>query len=82
MTVKELITILNRIPSDVIVVHGYDRFIVDEVLYDPDEHYVTFAGTNEFDEPDDIPDDVDETNYDPYCGCDMYEICGSIDEGW
>lgn len=34
------------------------------------------------DEPDDIPDDVDETNYDPYCGCDMYEICGSIDEGW
>ena len=28
----------------------------------------------------DIPDDVDETNYDPYCGCDMYEICGSIDE--
>jgi hypothetical protein len=26
----------------------------------------------EEDEPD-IPDDVDETNYDPYCGCDMYE---------
>lgn len=32
--------------------------------------------------PDDIPDDVDETNYDPYCGCDMFEICGSIDEEW
>ena len=31
---------------------------------------------------DDIPDDVDETNYDPYCGCDMFEICGSIDEEW
>lgn len=30
----------------------------------------------------DLPDDVDETNYDPYCGCDMYEICGSIDEEW
>lgn len=30
----------------------------------------------------DIPDDVDETNYDPYCGCDMFEICGSIDEEW
>ena len=29
-----------------------------------------------------IPDDVDETNYDPYCGCDMFEICGSIDEEW
>lgn len=26
----------------------------------------------------DIPDDVDETNYDPYCGCDMYEV----DEAW
>ena len=25
-----------------------------------------------------IPDDVDESNYDPYCGCDMYEI----DEMW
>lgn len=25
-----------------------------------------------------IPDDVDETNYDPYCGCDMYEV----DEVW
>ena len=30
----------------------------------------------------DIPDDVDESNYDPYCGCDMFEICGSIDEEW
>lgn len=29
-----------------------------------------------------IPDDVDESNYDPYCGCDMFEICGSIDEEW
>ena len=29
-----------------------------------------------------IPDNVDETNYDPYCGCDMFEICGSIDEEW
>ena len=31
----------------------------------------------EEDEPD-IPDDVDESNYDPYCGCDMFEI----DEVW
>ena len=29
-----------------------------------------------------IPDDVDESNYDPYCGCDMFEICGTIDEEW
>lgn len=35
----------------------------------------------EEDEPD-IPDDVDESNYDPYCGCDMFEICGLIDEEW
>lgn len=34
------------------------------------------------DENYEIPDDVDETNYDPYCGCDMFEICGSIDEEW
>ena len=27
---------------------------------------------------DDIPDDVDESNYDPYAGCDMYEV----DEVW
>lgn len=26
----------------------------------------------------DISDDVDESNYDPYCGCDIYEI----DEVW
>lgn len=41
---------------------------------------------NYFDDGDDddnyIPDDVDESNYDPYCGCDMFEICGSIDEEW
>lgn len=29
----------------------------------------------------DFPDDVDETNYDPYMGCDFFEDCG-IDEGW
>lgn len=27
----------------------------------------------------DIPDEVDESNYDPYCGCDMFDI---IDEVW
>ena len=90
MTVKELIAILNRIPSDAVIVYGYDRFIVDEVLYDSDEHFVTFAGTDEFGIPStcngdcsechepcqmnqDIPDDVDETNYNPYTGCDEYE---------
>lgn len=26
----------------------------------------------------DIPDDIDESNYDPYAGCDIYEV----DEMW
>ena len=73
MTVKELIAILNALPSDATVV--CDRFTADEVIYDDYDNTVTFADTDEFG---DIPDDVDETNYDPYCGCDMYEI----DEAW
>ena len=32
------------------------------------------------DEGEDFYDDVDETNYDPYLGCDFYD-CGSYDEG-
>lgn len=34
-------------------------------------------GMAHFDDGDDdydIPDNVDETNYDPYSGCDMYEV--------
>lgn len=90
MTVKELIAILNALPSNTTVIYAHDRFIVDEVIYDDYEGTVSFAGTREFDEIEEepdytwkyIPDDVDETNYDPYCGCDMFEICGSIDEEW
>ena len=81
MTIKELVAILNTLPSDAIVVYAADRFVADEVIYDDYDNTVTFAGTDEFG-VDDIPDDVDETNYDPYCGCDMFEICGSIDEEW
>jgi hypothetical protein len=47
--------------------------------------YLNELGIDEVEEEDenfDIPDDVDESNYDPYCGCDMFEICGSIDEEW
>lgn len=79
MTVKELVTILNTLPSDATVVYAADRFVADEVIYDDYDNTVTFAGTDEYE---DIPDNVDETNYDPYCGCDMFEICGSIDEEW
>ena len=77
MTVKELIAILNTLPSDATVVYAADRFIADEVVYDDYDNTVTFAGTDEFN---DIPDDVDESNYDPYMGCDYYE-CDPI-EGW
>lgn len=31
------------------------------------------------DENYDIPDDVDETNYDPYAGCEVYETDNSMD---
>jgi hypothetical protein len=72
MTVKELITILNTLPSDATVVYAADRFVADEVIYDDYDNTVTFAGTDEF--GDDIPDDVDESNYDPYAGCDVYEV--------
>lgn len=32
-----------------------------------------------FDDGDNIPDDVDETNYDPYAGCEVYETDNSTD---
>ena len=79
MTVKELVAILNTLPSDATVVYAADRFVADEVIYDDYDNTVTFAGTDEF--GDDIPDDVDESNYNPYMGCDDYE-CTPFDEEW
>ena len=76
MTVKELIAILNALPSDATVVYAADRFIADEIIYDDYDNTVTFAGTDEFG---DIPGDVDETNYDPYAGCEVYETDNSMD---
>lgn len=39
-------------------------------------------GIDDIEEEDyDFPDDVDETNYDPYMGCDCFETC-DCDEGW
>ena len=39
-------------------------------------------GIDDIEEEDyDFPDDVDETNYDPYMGCDFFETC-DCDEGW
>lgn len=34
---------------------------------------VLVMGDEEDEELLDIPDEVDESNYDPYCGCDVYE---------
>ena len=80
MTVKELVAILNTLPSDATVVYAADRFVADEVIYDDYDNTVTFAGTDEFG---DIPDDdVDETNYDPYCGCDVFDYYSDIDKDW
>ena len=88
MTVKELVAILNTLPSDATVVYAADRFVADEVIYDDYDNTVTFAGTTEFDDDSnpcdgceagichhcyDIPDDVDESFYNPYLGCDEYE---------
>ena len=80
MTVKELIAILNTLPSDATVIYAASRFVADEIIYDDYDNTVTFAGTDEFDAiyP---PDDVDESNYNPYTGCDEYE-CTPLDEGW
>ena len=84
MTVKELIKELQKMPEDAIVLgdtYLNQECIIDTVEYDEETNTVSFYGMEIFKEPD-IPDDVDETNYDPYCGCDMFEICGSIDEEW
>ena len=70
MTVKELIAILNGLPSDAIITYAADHFVVEEVIYDDYDNTVSFAGTDEFG---DIPDDVDESFYNPYLGCDEYE---------
>lgn len=37
---------------------------------------------NNGDEDDYIPDDVDETNYDPFCGCDVFDYYSDIDRDW
>ena len=34
------------------------------------------------DENDCISDDVDETNYDPFCGCDVFDYYSAIDKDW
>lgn len=77
MTVKELISELNKMPADAIVVTGYDRLIISDVYLD--NNIVSFDGEKtvedflDNDEYSQFPDDVDETNYNPYMGCDDYD---------
>lgn len=85
MTVKELIRELQNVPEDAIVLadhhlHGLYE-VVERVEYNDPQNVIYFWGNEIYDSEDyeeNIPDDIDETNYDPYCGCDMFEI----DEVW
>lgn len=81
MTVKELIKELQRMPENAIVLgdsHLYQyNCIVDGVDYDEETNTISFYGGDIFefeDEKPDIPDDVDESNYNPYMGSDDYEV--------
>ena len=67
MTVSELIVILNSMPSDAKVDYCYSSS--DPIFYDDATNTVYLS--DQWD--DEIDDDVDESNYDPYSGCDMYE---------
>lgn len=81
MTVKELIKELQKMPEDAVVLgdpYLNQDCIIDTVEYDDATNTISFYGEDIFEEPD-IPDDVDETNYDPYAGCEVYETDNSID---
>lgn len=71
MTVSELIAILNSMPSDATVVYSNDcdYSSSETIFYDDATNTVYLSDQWE----DDIDDDVDESNYDPYSGCDVYE---------
>lgn len=77
MTVKELIRELQYVPEDAIVAYHPEiadkPYIADGVNYNDATNTISFYGKDIFEEPD-IPDDVDETNYDPFMGCDFYEV--------
>ncbi len=82
MTVKELIKELQNIPENAIVLadhnlHGLYE-VVEGIEYDDHQNVAYFWGNEIYDPEDYVPDDVDEINYDPYSGCDIYEV----DEMW
>lgn len=66
MTVKELIRELQNVPEDAIVLgdtYLNQECIIDMVEYNDTTNTVSFYGMEIFKDPD-IPDDVDESNYD------------------
>ena len=86
MTVKELIRELQNVPEDAIVLtpHRYQGLhkVVEAVEYNDSQNVIYFWGNEIYDPEDyeeDIPDDVDETNYNPYMGSDDYD---PADIGW
>jgi len=71
MTIKELIRELQDVPEDAIVTYHPEiadkPYIVDGVNYNDTTNTILFYGEDIFEEPD-IPDDVDESNYDLTAG--------------
>ena len=52
---------------------GCSYYWQDETLHYPYCHYDDPVFPPPCEEEDDSYDDVDESNYDPYAGCDIYE---------
>ena len=75
MTVEKLIEALRTLPATAIVAE------IDIVEYHPTNNVVFFGVDYDEEDDYDFPDDVDETNYNPYMGCDEYEY-EPFDEGW
>ncbi len=55
------------------------EFNWNNVLIMSDAHKQMAIDEAEYGEDDDFDDDVDESNYDPYLGCDIYDSCESFD---
>ena len=76
MTVKELIKELQKVPEDAIVLgdsHLYQyNEIVDGIDYDEETNTISFYGGDIFEFEDEEPDDVNESNYYPRGGCNIY----------
>lgn len=74
MTVKELIRELQNVPEDAIIFADYHLHkIVKKIEYNDPQNIIYFCSNKIYeseDYEDNIPDDVDESNYNPYMDCD------------